>query len=80
MRPCPDLVPSRSWTPDDLPGLAELLLAARAAGTVDAYPSVAELRLLLTDPGPAEAAVWPTASAGGSPGAFSEGERRRRPG
>jgi GNAT superfamily N-acetyltransferase len=52
-------IESRPYARDDFPRLAELLLAGRAAGTVELYPSVAELRLLLADADAVRARVWP---------------------
>jgi GNAT superfamily N-acetyltransferase len=52
------VIRSRAYTPGDLPRISELLLDCREAGTVELYPSVSELRLLLGGAGSVEARVW----------------------
>ena len=52
-------IESRPYARDDFPRLAELLLVGRAAGAVEPYPSVGELRLLLADADAIRARVWP---------------------
>jgi hypothetical protein len=54
---------SRAYRPADFFRISELLLAGREAGTVEAYPSVSELRLLLANPDAVEARVWSEAPA-----------------
>jgi GNAT superfamily N-acetyltransferase len=52
------LIASRPYVRDDFTRLTELLLAGREAGTVELYPSVSELRLLLADADAVQARVW----------------------